>query len=98
MLKTFYVQLEKDTNKITDVIEYAYEDYIEVQLETPLPNNILASTYKLVNGSAVYVQEWDKNELLLKLEVLQKENEQLKNDTAILQDAVNEILSNTKGV
>lgn len=62
MLKTFYVQFEKDTNKITDCISYAYSDYQEIQLETPLPPNILAGCYKLEAGSAIYVQEWDKDQ------------------------------------
>lgn len=64
MLKTFYVQLEKDTNKITDCISYAYSDYEEVQLEIPLPPNILAGCYKLESGSAVYVQDWDKDAIV----------------------------------
>lgn len=68
MLKTFYVQTEKDTNRITDVIDYAYSDYQEVQLETPLPPNILARCYKLESGSAIYIQEWDENKKIIDLE------------------------------
>lgn len=69
MLKTFYVQTEKDTSRITDCISYSYSGYQEVQLETPLPPNILAGCYKLESGSAVYVQDWDKDQksLILKL-------------------------------
>ncbi|PKM61730.1 MAG: hypothetical protein CVU99_02305 [Firmicutes bacterium HGW-Firmicutes-4] len=68
MIKTFYVQTEKDTNKVTDVIEYPYEDYIETLLETPLPPKILAGCYKLLAGSAVYVPDWDKDQKIVDLE------------------------------
>lgn len=68
MLKTFYVQTEKDTNRITDVIDYAYSDYQAVQLQTPLPPDILAGVYKLESGSAIYVQDWDKDSRLEELE------------------------------
>ena len=66
MLKTFYVQTN-EINKITDVIEFSYQDYKEVQLNTPLPPNILGGAYKLVNGEAIYIEEWDNNELANKI-------------------------------
>lgn len=69
MTKTFYVQIEKDTNKITDVIEYAHEGYAETLQETPLPPRILEGCYKLVSGSVVYVGEWDKGEKVTALEM-----------------------------
>lgn len=68
MTKTFYIQTEKDTNRVTDVIEYAHEGYAEVILEVPLPPKILAGCYKLESGSAVYVQDWDKDSRLEELE------------------------------
>lgn len=68
MTKTFYIQTEKDTNKITDAIEYAHDGYTEVQLETPLPPKILAGCYKLLAGSAVYVPDWDKDQKIVDLE------------------------------
>jgi hypothetical protein len=68
MIKTFYVQPEIDTNKITDVIEYAHDGYIEIQLETPLPSKILAGCYKLESGSAVYIESWDKDQKIIDLE------------------------------
>lgn len=68
MTKTFYIQTESDTNKITDVIEYAYSDYHEVQIETPLPPKITSGCYKLESGSVIYVQEWDKDQKIIDLE------------------------------
>lgn len=64
MLKTFYLQIESDTNKITDVIEYAHEAYVGAVLAVPLPPKILSGCYKLESGSAVYVQEWDKDAIV----------------------------------
>jgi hypothetical protein len=68
MQKTFYIQTEQDTNRITDIIEYPYSDYQEVQLETPLPPKILSGCYKLENDSVIYVQDWDKDQRLDELE------------------------------
>ncbi|UYO62788.1 hypothetical protein LNN31_18785 [Acetobacterium wieringae] len=68
MLKTFYIQTETGTNRITDCIGYAHEGYAAVELETPLPPNILAGCYKLEAGLALYVQEWDKDQKIIDLE------------------------------
>ena len=68
MIKTFYVQTEKDTQKITDVIEYPHEGYVETLLETPLPPKILAGCYKLLDGSVVYVPDWDVDQKIIDLE------------------------------
>lgn len=68
MLKTFYVQVETETNKVRDIIGYAHEGYAAVELETPLPPNILAGCYKLESGSVVYVQDWDKDQKIIDLE------------------------------
>lgn len=70
MLKTFYVQTEKDTGRITDVIEYAHDGYCEVQLETPLPPKIMAGCYKLLAGSALYVPDWDVDQ---KIEIMRND-------------------------
>lgn len=58
MTKTFYIQVNEQ-NKITDVIEYPYDGYIETELSIPLPPQILGGAYELLNGSAVYHKEWD---------------------------------------
>lgn len=60
MIKTFYVQLDHE-NKITDIIEFPYEDYIKVNLATPLPPNILGGAYELINNQPIYRKEWDTN-------------------------------------
>jgi len=79
MIKTFYVQTEQDTNKITDLIEYSHEGYAETLLETPLPPKILAGCYKLMVGSAVYVPEWD-----VELKDLKTEQQELSDTVAAL--------------
>lgn len=66
MKKTFYVQIELDTNKITDIITYPHEGYVEVALDVPLPPKIASGCYKLVDGSAVYVEAWDNDIATLK--------------------------------
>lgn len=58
MLKTFYVQTTTH-GKVTDIIEYPYEDYVETQLETPLPVGVLGGTYQLMDGQLIYRPEWD---------------------------------------
>ncbi len=60
-MKTFYLQTD-NVNRITDVIEYEHEGYNPVELDTPLPPNILSGAYELISGSAVYRKEWDKSE------------------------------------
>ncbi|WP_414733446.1 hypothetical protein [Acetobacterium carbinolicum] len=68
MTKVFYIQVENDTNRITDIITMPFENYQEIQLETPLPPNILAGCYKLMGGSAMYVEAWDKDQKIIDLE------------------------------
>ena len=63
MIKTFYIQTD-EKGKIRDVIESPYEDYKEVKLNTPLPYGIMSGAYKLLNGEAIYIPEWDKNKLI----------------------------------
>lgn len=92
MIKTFYIQTN-EINKVTDIIEYPYQDYKEIELNTPLPIGVLGGAYKLVNGSVVYFPEWDTNELVNKIDILEKEKEELKIKTDILQNSIDEILS-----
>lgn len=56
MIKTFYVQLADD-NAIKDVVENPHENYVEVQLETPLPAGINGGWYKLIDGVLVEFPE-----------------------------------------
>lgn len=79
MTKTFFIQTETDTNKITDVIEYAHDGYSEIQLETPLPSKIIGGAYKLLGGSAIYVPEWD-----VELNELKAEQQELSDTIAQL--------------
>lgn len=59
MIRTLYVQTEKDTNKVTDIIEFPYSDYKEIELELPLPPKIMSGVYKLTGLGVIYVPEWD---------------------------------------
>lgn len=76
MLKTFYVQTD-EVKRITDIIEMPYEDYVEVQFNTPLPFQIMGGAYQLINGQAVYKPEWDTNDLQNKITKLEKESADL---------------------
>lgn len=70
MLKTFYVQTD-EVKRITDVIEFPYQDYKEIQLNTPLPYGILGGCYKLLeNNEVIYIPEWDVNKLAQDVETL----------------------------
>jgi len=79
MLKTFYIQIEQYTNKITDCIEYSHVGYLEVILNTPLPSKIISGCYKLLADSAVYVPEWD-----VELNELKSEQQELSDTIAQL--------------
>lgn len=61
MTKPFYVQLDSQ-NRITDVISMPHEGYQLVELEVPLPPNILSGAYELLEGSPVYRIRWDTKE------------------------------------
>lgn len=101
MLKTFYIQTEKDTNKIIDTceIETALKlGYIEVTLETPLPPNINCGCYKYENNSIIYVPEWDKNEDREKIEKLNKEVVDLKQVNTQLQETIDQLILSSLGV
>lgn len=55
-MKTFYFQLNGDI--ITDVIEYAHEGYIPVDLEeTHLPAGINGGWYRLIDNEYVLDEE-----------------------------------------
>lgn len=56
---TYYVQVEKDTNRITDIVSYEQEGYEKVTLLLPIPPKIISGCYKLLDGSPVYMEAWD---------------------------------------
>ncbi|MFA9380481.1 MAG: hypothetical protein ACERKO_05415 [Acetanaerobacterium sp.] len=60
MLKTFYAQID-EVNRIRDIISYPYEDYVPVEVNTPLPAGILGGAYELRDGQIIYNKEWDVN-------------------------------------
>lgn len=76
MLKTFYIQTD-EVKRVTDVIEMPYEDYVQVELNTPLPFNIMGGAYQLVNGQVIYKPAWDTNNLQDKITKLEKESADL---------------------
>lgn len=77
MIKQFYIQVN-ETQIITDILEFPYQDYIEVQLNTPIPPRIMSGCYKLVNGEVVYIQNLDEDELSNKISILTNEINELK--------------------
>lgn len=60
MKKTFYIQTDNQ-NRITDLLEFAYSDYKPVELDTPIPSEILSGAYELIGDSPVYRKEWDRS-------------------------------------
>ncbi len=59
-MKTFYFQVDKD-NFIRDVVEYQYEGYTEVEIETPLPIGVNGGWWKLIDGELSEVAELNPN-------------------------------------
>lgn len=53
----FYVLLTAE-NQIKDIVTYFYEGYIEVELEVPLPYDILAGVYELKENKLIYREDW----------------------------------------
>lgn len=60
MKKTFYVQIGEQ-NRITDIISFPFEDYKPIELDTPIPSQILSGAYELIGDSPVYRKEWDRS-------------------------------------
>lgn len=58
-MKKWYLKLNED-NIIIDIIEYAYEDYVEVEMsENSLPSGINGGWYKLedgIEGNKIFVE------------------------------------------
>ena len=86
MKKTFYLQIDERC-QIRDVIEFPYEDYKKVELNTPLPYEIMGGAYKLINDEVVYVPEWDKNKLV-------EDVEELKNKLSSTSKMMDEMILN----
>lgn len=78
MMKTFYLQKD-ERDIIRDIIEYPYEDYIKVQLNTPLPAGVLSGAYKFIEENIIYVPSLDNSELLVEISNLKKQNKELEN-------------------
>ena len=57
----FYVQTD-EVNRITDVITYPHEGYVEIEANLPLPTGVLGGAYELRDGMILYRSEWDTNE------------------------------------
>ncbi|MBP3931642.1 MAG: hypothetical protein J6D47_19010 [Peptostreptococcaceae bacterium] len=97
MIETFYVQINEE-NIITDIISYKYSNYKEVQINVPLPPKIASGCYRLVGDEVVYVPSLDNVEQMNKILALEKENETLKQELSITQDAVNELIFNSLNI
>jgi hypothetical protein len=78
---TVYIQTGEN-NRITDIITYPHEGYIETEVALPLPTGVLGGAYELRDSMIIYRPEWDKNEKITKLE---EEIEELRNIVAELQ-------------
>ena len=83
MTKPFYVQLDSQ-NRITDVISMPHEGYQLVELEVPLPPNILSGAYELLEGSPVYRIQWDTKEQQRQEELDSLKSRQEASESAIL--------------
>lgn len=68
MQKQFYIQTSEN-NRITDIIEYPYEDYQPIILTTPLPVGIIGGAYQLVDGNVIYRPEWDDKTASLQAQI-----------------------------
>lgn len=60
----FYLQLGED-NRITDIIQYPYDSYVEVEIPLPLPPKATSGCYQLVDGVMVYRADWDNDLIML---------------------------------
>lgn len=90
MSKTYYLQVNNDTNIITDAIEYEYAGYIPYTTDTPLPGGVYSGWYKLENGVIVEYPE---------LKPIPPEDEiaQLKADQALMKKAMDDLIFNMGG-
>lgn len=71
MIKTFYVKTDIE-NKIRGIMPEPYEDYLPIELDTPVSMNITSGCYELVSGNAVYRREWDTNDFETRLQAQQE--------------------------
>lgn len=82
-MKKFYLQVQTD-GTITDAITYTHEDYIEYRAES-LPVGVNGGWWKLENGKLVEYPE-------LKPVTKDEEIEQLKQEQAVMQAALDELI------
>lgn len=82
-MKTYFMKLSPD-NIIEDVITFAYENYIEVELEY-LPKDILSGCYKLEDGQIVEYPELRPIDRDGEIEALKDENAELMFRVAMLE-------------
>ncbi|GAB6990844.1 hypothetical protein [Paenibacillus pini] len=82
----FYCQVSAD-NIITDVIEYPYRDYVEIEVEGRLPAGVSAGWFKLEEGKIVEYPELKpvKDEATLSIEITKLKESQVEQDELIMQ-------------
>ena len=90
-LKTFYLQVNQATNLITDAIEYPYDGYIAIQLDS-LPAGVNGGWFKLESGVIVEYPELKPISPGDEIETLKAELEQVKADLVDTQVATDFIL------
>jgi hypothetical protein len=62
-----YVQTDKE-NRVTDVITYPVDGYVEIEATLPLPPSVIGGTYELFGGTFVYRDDWDTTAKISTLE------------------------------
>lgn len=85
MSKTFYLQVDKSTNIITDAIDYEYAGYVPYITDAPLPIGVYGGWFKLESGVIVEYPE-------LKPPSQEDEIAQLKTKQELMQRALDDLL------
>lgn len=62
-----YIQTGEN-NRITDIITYPHDGYIEAEITLPLPVGVIGGAYEFTNGMIIYRPEWDENTKIKQLE------------------------------
>ncbi|MBM7868891.1 hypothetical protein JOC70_000360 [Clostridium pascui] len=90
MVKTFYLQVNKGTNIITDAVEYEHEGYIPYATDSLLPIGVYGGWFKLESGVIVEYPE---------LKPILQENEvtQLKAEQVLMKKAMDDLIFNMGG-
>lgn len=91
----FWLQLDKN-NVIRDCIEFEYGDYVEAELEMPLPNGIIAGYHKYIDGKLIEDEDL-KSEFEERMRKYNRQEfEDLKSEVDALKRQVEEITSKDK--